>query len=585
MRTQIFFIIVCFVSLLISACGTQTKQIETVEEQTVPQNQKTEPLTEKTDSRAEGTEEPSDLESQIPGRSTTEPPVEEMTSATTTALMAVAPAEPVFVLQIKGAAEALTLIEDSRVWGQITEAPMWEVLWTLFEMKSEVREAQRLIKPGLSIPSHLLGAEILFIVPKFQGLLEISPTLLIQIDRTGDLGEILASAIEVGFANIPDTTMREYDGYTYQVTEPVGPGMRLSFGLIDNLLIASLGEETLRKVVDLYQGKSTASLANDANFSQVMAHFEAGSADRATDFQSMFYVDIENFYEFFKMMYPMAQSRIPETVRPIADQALEWFDLVQSVVGILNLTKDGLLSQSYVQFNPDATANNFLAMLQVPPTTHDSINFVPADVASYGATNLLDFPKLWGMVMGVIDTMPPETSEQIRNGLAAIQTQLNIDIEKDLFSWMSNEIAVMGTGNFILIPTEELGEGDIRTLPDLLVLIRTTNSIEATESLERLANLITIPLGAMANVPIEWQTMDYSGTQIHTIAIPDFQLQPGYAVTDEHVLISTDVSNLKTALDSAVGNVKNLSTVTQFQELRAIAPEMVNNTSSRSKGY
>ncbi|MBI1922616.1 DUF3352 domain-containing protein, partial [Candidatus Poribacteria bacterium] len=349
-------------------------------------------------------------------------------------LMEVAPANPLLVLQIKDVADALALIGDTRAWQQISEAPLWEVVWAAIEMESKVKESQRLIRPSLSILSHLLGKETLFVIPKFKGILELSPTLLIQIDRTDALGEMLAAAIEVGLANVPNTRAREYNGYSYLVTEKVGPGLRLAVGLVDELLIVSVGEGTLQKVIDLHQGKSTESLARDTEFSQMMARFQTNPPDRVTDFQSLFYINVATIHEFAKLMYPMAQARVPAMARPLADQAVGWLDLVQSVTAVSHFTTDGVVSQSYTQLNPNATANNFLAMLQGPPTVHDSIKFVPADAAGYVASNLIDLPRLWKMAMDVLHSMPPEMSEQLLAGLEAIQTQFNINIEKDLFS-------------------------------------------------------------------------------------------------------------------------------------------------------
>ncbi len=498
-----------------------------------------------------------------------EPPAARQDTHAPMSLMEVAPANPLLVLQIKDVADALALIGDTRAWQQIIEAPLWEVVWASLEMESGVKESQRLIRPSLSILSHLLGKEALFLIPKFKGILELSPTLLIQIDRTGDLGEMLAAAIEVGLANVPNTGAREYNGYSYLVTEKVGPGLRLAVGLVDDLLIVSVGEGTLRKVIDLHQGKSTESLAHDAEFSQMMARFQTNPADRVTDFQSLFYVDVATIHEFAKLMYPMAQGKVPAMARPLADQAVGWLDLVQSVMAASHLTTEGVVSQSYMRLNPDATANNFLAMLQGPPTVHDSIKFVPADAAGYVASNLIDLPRLWKMAMDVLHSMPPEMSEQFLSGLEAIQTQFNINIEKDLFSWMGNELALINHGDTVWMP-------EAAAYPHLLVLIETTNSAQAAESLGRLAQLGTMLLAAGGKMQMDWQTMDYSGTEIHTAEISGVLMEPGYAVTGKYALITTDSALLKSALDCAAGRAENLAALPQFQELRPIVPEKVN---------
>ncbi|MCZ6676037.1 MAG: DUF3352 domain-containing protein [Candidatus Poribacteria bacterium] len=494
-------------------------------------------------------------------------------------LMEVAPANPIVVLQIRDAAEALALVEDSKAWQQIREAPIWEMVWAFLEMQTEVKESHRLIRPGLSVFSRLLGREVLLVVPEFRGLLELSPTLLVQIDRSDDLGDTLAAAIEVALANIPNTSSREHNGYAYQVTAPFGPGLRLSFGMTENLLIVSLGESTIKTVIDLYSGEAEESLAHDTKFAQVIARFQTDNS--LTDFQSMFYVDIAAITEFAKMMYPMVkdQADMPPPIKSVADQAIEWLDLVQSVTASANITKDGMLSQSYVQFNPEATANNFLAMLQAPPITHDSIQFVPVDAAAYAVSNLIDLPKLWEMAMGVIDTMPPEVSEQILTGLDAMQAQFNISIEKNLLSWMGNELALINQSNSVFIPgggSESNLQHIAASLPRLAVLIETTDTTLATEGLGLISELITQILASTSGLALQWQTADYSGVLIRTAEIPELQIQPGYAVTDKYVIIALDAALLRSVLDCAAGRSENLSALTQFQELRALTPDMVN---------
>ena len=499
----------------------------------------------------------------------------DMMPSTAPALTDIAPADALLVLQIKDVAEMLSLIENSNAWQQLLEAPMWEMLWAAVEMETGAKNLHHLIRPSVSILSHLLGQEVLLVVPKFKGIVEISPTLMIELNRSDDLGEILSSAIHVLMSNIPEVKTREYNGYSY-LTALLDANIPLSCGIIDNYLIASLGETTIRKIIDLHQGKSEASLAKDPNFSQVIERLRATSADKVTDYQTLFYVDLTVLPEFAEMVYPMAREEVDENLRPLMDGAVKWLDLVESVITVSNLTEDGILSQSYVELNPDATASNFHAMLQAEPTRHDSIKFAPADTTSYSAFNLVDLPKLWQMAMNAVKSMPPEISGELLGGLEQIQTQLGIDIEEDLFSWMGNEIALIRIGGLNMFPTENPSDA----ISGILLSIQTTDSAKATESLGRLtdlvADLVAMTLGGIMGAQLEWDMVNYAGAQIRTTTLPESSLRPSYVVTEQYVLISSELSDLKTALDCARGTAKNLLTDPQFKELRGIAPDRVN---------
>jgi hypothetical protein len=78
---------------------------------------------------------------------------------------------------------------------------------------------------------------------------------------------------------------------------------------------------------------------------------------------------------------------------------------------------------------------------------------------------------------------------------------------------------------------------------------------------------------------MEWQSIDYLGTEIRTVDLSPSPIQFSYTVTDGYVLISNHPSNLKAALDCAAGHTANLSEEMLFQEFRARVPEKVNQMS------
>ena len=492
-------------------------------------------------------------------------------AAPTPSLMDIAPADALLVVQIKDAAEALALIEDSRAWQQFLEAPIWQPLLAVFEREAEIKEMHRLIRPSLSILSRLLGQEILIVVPKFRDLSEFSPALMVNLDQTDDLGEILSAAIMVGMANIPEAERREHNGY-YFMTAELEPNLVISCGLIDNFLIASLGEASMLRTIDLYQGKSDASLANDPKFVQ---HIDRFQGESVTDFQSVFYLDLSSIPELAESFYPMVRGEIDDEVRLLADRAIEWLDLVQWVGGVTKLTNDGIVSQSYIRLNPNAAANNFREMLLAEPTLHQSIMFAHAEVISYNAFNLIDLPKLWQMLMDFVESMPPEMSREVLDSLEQTESMMNIDFEDDLFSWMGNEIAFFQTGFAILSPPMGVGTGG--AMPHFLLSIQTSDGTKAAESLGKLTDMVAMTLVATTGVALNWETVNHAGHQIRTAELPNIPYQPSYIVTEQYVLISTGLADLKLALDCASGIAKNLLTEPQFQELRRIAPETVNN--------
>ena len=73
-------------------------------------------------------------------------------------------------------------------------------------------------------------------------MLEISPTLSIQLDASVEFGEIMASALEISLKNLPNTELCPYKNFSYHVTDTgVVLGSRVFCALIEDVLIVSLG--------------------------------------------------------------------------------------------------------------------------------------------------------------------------------------------------------------------------------------------------------------------------------------------------------------------------------------------------------
>lgn len=488
-------------------------------------------------------------------------------------LFEITPEDPMLILQIKDIDEPFELIENSKAWQYLIEAPIWEIFIEELEIETKIKGAERLIRPCLPILSHLLGKEIMLIVPKFEGIVEFCPTVLVQLDRSDYLGEILTTAIEVLLDNIPETVQREYSGYSYKLIKSSKLNMYFACGVFDNFLVVSLGETMLFKIIDLNQGRSMNSLANNAKFLQRIEYLKSSSAKRVTNFQTMFYIDFEKIFNFTQLIYPIVRNLIHEERQLLVDEVVKQLDLVQWIAGISNLTRDGLISQEYIEFNPNTTNRDLIAMLQVPPTTFKSINFVGADSASYFASNLIEISKLWDIARNIKKpTWLGKNGHEV-DIVEELQKKNNINLKEELFAFMDKKIAVIHVDDSIPVPIEKFGK---EKMSEYLYMVKTKDSGKVAKSLGRLENLVAEVLGVMEDRPIKWETIDHLNTQIHTIAIPDSMLKVCYSVTDEYLLFAMHPSILKASIDCAKGHTENLSTNPQFRELRVVTPEKVN---------
>jgi len=481
-------------------------------------------------------------------------------------LMDVTPAKPLLFAEISSISGMID--KDSNFWKQIAQAPFWELLHAELESETKVKDIHLAIEPALSLLSHLFGQEAVLIMPEFKQLTEISPLFMFRLKDDDDLGAILSSSIKIALSNAAKKTS-EYGGYTIaHIPIPEAP-FGVSCALVGNIFAIGLGDVTLKKVVDFVNGSENAGvpITQDADFKSIMERIPMPESSKTGQYLAAYHLNLAKVVALGNLFYAMFANQIPdERLRPLVGMALKWLDLVPSVTSTATITDEGVVSQSYMPLNPNATSKNFLAMLQTEPEKLGSIKFAPEDAIAYNGSNLIDLKVVWKMIEGFIADMP-EFSEQAGAGLEQMQQELGINVEEDLFSWMGNEIGAIYS---------DYPQISKNYIPDeICLLIKVTDSAKALQGLEKLS-VLGANIAKDKDVEINIQPQEYMGEKIYSFSELPIPIKPGYTIVNNFLLLSPSVEYIKKLIDCSAGRIKNIAESATFQSVKDRIPEEVN---------
>lgn len=479
-------------------------------------------------------------------------------------LRQITPDKPLIFFQLTGISSIIS--KDSNFWKQLEEAPFWELVFAEMEAQSKVKDIHLAIEPGTSILSYILGQDVVFVLPKFRKIQEISPLLMFKLKgHDSDMNELIVNSIKIGLANAAKTTF-QYGNYKIAVIPMPEENVpfQLSCALLDDVFAIGLGDTTLKKVIDLMNASPNINtIKEDAEFSSIMERFLLPTENITGQYLEVFHINLAEIVAFVNSSYDMFQGAVPQEVRPVVEKALKWFDLVSSFSLTTSVTEEGIVGQSYTELNPNATSQNFLNMIQVEPEKLYSMKFVPEDVMGYNGTNLIDLKLIWDMSYKILSDFP-QFGERLLGHLKQMQKNLQFDIEEGLLSWMDNELAFIYSEN----PTFSKQ----RISREICLVIKVTDMTKASQGMKDFTNIgVRRSKGEMTI-----QEHEYMGETIYELGHIPVPINPAYALVDGYLLISPSLEYIKKLIDCAAGREKGLKANPRFMTIESKLPERVN---------
>jgi prepilin-type processing-associated H-X9-DG protein len=176
-----------------------------------------------------------------------------------------------------------------------------------------------------------------------------------------------------------------------------------------------------------------------------------------------------------------------------------------------------------------------------PGNVMNILKYFPEDVTSVSTFNL-DVAGLWEEFQSIVRRLEPGDAEEMAEGIAELERELELSLEKDVLGMFDGPIA-FGLWGALMPPLP---------LPQMLAAVKLRDGAQPERVIEK---LISISGGTLTET-------EYEGHRIFSLSMPYAQVLPSYTVFKGCLLASTSPQTLKSALSrltvassrSAAGN-------------------------------
>ena len=401
---------------------------------------------------------------------------------------------------------------------------------------------------GINVEEDLfpwLGPEIAIAIPTLEGIDE-TPEFVAFIGATDTaaaesfLRKLIAFAEESNGIEYEDGVTR---GYLTFVVDP-SDDVNAHIALTDDYIVLATGAEALESALDRMdsgQDQDRPSLFDNPGFQ------EAREAAESPRFGIM-YVDIagiiDQLGEDIDQLGGSFDEEIVDSLRDFSDQLPDFIVASSSFIdkGIRVSTSFDYPTQDQL-FVP-ASTNSVGSAGRAPEDTVALLSFVGVQDA-------------WERFRDEVTDLP---GLDLDEALDEIEADIDIDIEEDILSWMTGELAFA-----MLLP------GGVSFSLDEIhanVYVEFDDRAKALSSMEKIQ-------AAVEDGGVELSVVDVEGTDAVVMNMGDDQgplnLTPGYVVLDDYVVIGTTLTSLRQAVEAGRGDIPSLRKSSAFSRPLAAA--------------
>ncbi len=208
--------------------------------------------------------------------------------------------------------------------------------------------------------------------------------------------------------------------------------------------------------------------------------------------------------------------------------------------------KDNFLSLKGVA-SLDTVNSYFKALSQTKPAVLNSYQIASDQTAAMVALNFSDYKNFYTNFLKAFEHEEPRQAYEIEKSINVLRNIAGIDIDKDIFSWIGNEIALYKL-------TPEYG----KRAQDIVIAIQTPNPVSTESKLDSLTKKIS-------NIsPLKFKQIDYRGYKISLLKINGFFRlffghlfanieKPYFTILGSYVVFSNSPETLENIIDDYHG--------------------------------
>jgi hypothetical protein len=297
--------------------------------------------------------------------------------------------------------------------------------------------------------------------------------------------------------------------------------------IFNGFVVLATSEETLFGAIDR-EKKGGESLATNKNYQATLAELPKNGA----------------FFTFIDWATLADIVMKNNTSAQLTPEQLAQFKAYQSIGLAATLQPDGIQIDTAIRFDPKQLPASAQAALSRPANPNTVLTKIPDSVL--GFYNGSDLKSMWQQVRESLAANP-----DFEQQLSDMEKQTGINLDQDVFGWMTGEYAVVVTKSQATPPVGGyalIGGADAKTVED-----KTASLLEAYSK-------------SQGGAPLPFQKQTIAGHEINTIPGPDAgTMLAGYGFWDNYLVAGYQEDALKAgfaAADNPVANSAHFKAVT-----------------------
>lgn len=422
---------------------------------------------------------------------------------------------------------AAIVLETERpidTWDEISASPIWKHFQTnsyFKEVTKDINGFNKLFKDQKDVIDFIGERDLLISIhsykPKKYGLLYV-----VDLQKLAKL-RFLKSAIQKLADSNFKVTQRLYKNH--EIIELYNKNNRetLHLSFIKNQLIASYTHVLVEQSINQYLEPV---IGRDLNFVEIK---------KETENDGFFNVYIQYKY-FDQYLACFTNSANLKSFKSIQN-ALFYSGFDISIM-------EGVTLQALGYTNVNQTSQTFLKAIQKSGKGKRSIaKIAPRNTSLYLSFSFENFEEFHAN----LETLEKENTATFKNytdQLKSIESQLEIDIQKHIYSWIGNEVGLLHFNSNLS-----------KNKKDIAAVIKANDIDDAKENLDFILSKIK------ENTPLKFKQINYKGYPIHFFDLKGFfkmlagktfakMEKPYFTIIDDFVVFSTSPNTLKEIINN-----------------------------------
>ncbi|MGJ8684614.1 MAG: DUF3352 domain-containing protein [Nonlabens sp.] len=425
------------------------------------------------------------------------------------------PSDAIFIMEFDEPLENMETLSKSALWDHLQTND------AIHEMSAKVNTLDSLFQQKADV-FNLIGERDILLSAHMIKRDDYAFLYVVDMDKLSRLG-VVKNNINQLLNEDFKVTKRLYKQTEITEVTDLDTYETLSIAFVKNQMVASYTHTLVEKSIDEYENPQ---IGRDLQFLEIQKELKKKGLFR-------FYLNHKLLTDYYKVF-----SNEPSPIVQTLEENFNYSGFYIEEDDDRLMTATGYSSGNIVM---DALVK---ALDESGTGSIDATSILPRETALYMSFGFEDFATLHKSFYNLLGEKQPDVVKEYESGKKSVEEFIDIDLEKDFYSWIDDEIA------FAKADFPQLNEKD-----GLAVAFKTKDVDDSNERLQHIENQIR------KTTPVKFQTVDYKGYDIHYLNIKGFFKlilgslfenieKPYYTTINEYVVFSNSPVTLKLYIDA-----------------------------------